>query len=385
MRNILFLLVLIMILTCTSCNNKQVVNEESIDTAGYTAGRGDESEESADNKEVSETLKKEHPDLCNQLVQRNNSKYWDVVNYKFAEAAVNEAARKYWPSSYGLADENKVIFIPCEYYRQIEIINDNRFCAAKSDKYYLLNEKCEVLYTADFMFFNYTSGYGVAKFNNGSSNEKKCYLINLDGKILDDKWDNIELRGQNEGFYDTKGKMLFELDNNGKVIKEVDTSPKIFDSTNDKIDIIYQENPLDLYGFYGAIDKKGNVIIPIKNNKYNRGIKVIGDNCILASYGYGTFDSSGTDIYDFNGNLINKEYESLLFYNENGVYTQYGIAGNLIDENKIVFRYYLINQKAEVICELSYYSVNFKDKDTLCVQDSENSSKHYIKLNELLN
>lgn len=328
---------------------------------------------------IEKTVSESHPDILNQLVKRQDSDYWDVITYRYNDRAVNVNMRKYYPYKYGLADKNQQIFIPCEYDRQIVIINDDRFCAFKGAQDFLLNKKCEIIYTANSIWYIDKYGLAIARKDN------ECYLIDIDGNVKSEKRDYLTTNDYAEGFYAEKGERLFELDKNGKVTKEVDLTPKVINSSNDKIDIVRYDNPLNLYEYYGAVDKKnGKEIISAKNNRYNREIVIIGENCILAYYGYSTYDSTGADIYDFEGNLLSNEYEYLDFYKDNGVFTQYGIAGDLIDDYYIIFKYYIINQKAEVLCELPYYSVTFKDKDTLLVQDSENASKYEVKIADLI-
>lgn len=396
MKKILVLLMLSLFLIFSACVNEQETTDSTYSDISESVESGDlssepdtsideKSEESATQeesiiKEESGTQTDEHPNLYNQLHQRDDSNYYDVVNYVYNGTAVNEAARGYYPKSYGLADENQVIFIPCEYRRKITVISDNRFCADNNEGYFLLNKEHEVIYRADSIFFGNNPEYGIARFWNGDE-QTIYYLIDTDGKIVDDSWDFVESR--DDGFYATKSEKLFELDNKGKVIKEVDTSPKIIDSTHDKIDLVYQEHPLDLYGFFGALDKKGNVIVPIE---YNGGVQIICDNCIFASFCYGTVDSTGTDMYDFSGNKLCEGYSSIDFYNKDGVFYEYGIAdkGFYDSSNNIKYNSYLINRKGEVICEISYYSVSFEDEDTLCVQDSENSEEYLVNIADLI-
>lgn len=52
-----------------------------------------------------------------------------------------------------------------------------------------------------------------------------------------------------------------------------------------------------------------------------------------------------------------------------------------------IYKYYIIyiiNQKAEVLCELPYYSVTFKDKDTLLVSDSKDAIEYELKIADLI-
>jgi len=95
-------------------------------------------------------------------------------------------------------------------------------------------------------------------------------------------------------------------------------------------------------------------------------------------------DSTGTDMYDFSGNIIFEGYFSIGFYNKDGIFYEYGIASECIDDDYGIFKYYLINQKGETLCELPYHNISFEDEDTLCVQDSENSEEYLVNIADLI-
>jgi hypothetical protein len=319
MRKTVFLILFITIFVCTSCNTVQEVpyiNDEtsSLDTVAAASEESTEGIVSTESAESSQANSEEHPDLLDHFVERKDG-YWDVVTYRFNNQAVDVNQRRYYPYRYGLADKNEVILVPCEYDRPIEIIRDDRFLITKGPRTYLINRKCEVIYEAISIRYNYNAGYFIALMK-----DDIYYLVDLEGKVISDKWDYITIKDEYGGFYAILEERLFELGNDGKVIQEIDISPKIINSSHEKIDIVRQDGPLQLHAYYGAVDKNGKVIVPV--GKYNRGVSIIGDNCIIASYGYGIFDSTGGDMYDFEGNIITDEYELLYFYKDNGIYTQ---------------------------------------------------------------
>lgn len=310
--------------------------------------------------------------------ERSTDKYYNVLLRILQENGT-------FYTYYGLADEKKNIIIPPEYISNVQVITDNRFYAKYTTIAFLINDKNEVLYEANYIDFNLDTRIGNSSIYNELTHKYRSYLIDENGEILDDSWDSLCMN--DNGFYATKCEKLYELDGYGKLIGEYDTSPKIIDSSNEKIDIMVQGSPLELFLMYGAADKEGNIIVPLK---YNNEPIMISDNRIFVDSHYGTFDSEVNVIYDLDGNILCEGYEDLQFYTdynvekENRIYSEYGVAGDLIDDYNIVFDYYLIDKNGDVICELPYSNCYFLDMDTLCVQDSEESEKYYVEIVDLI-
>lgn len=289
---------------------------------------------------------------------------------------------------YGLADENKNIFIPCNYTRNVVVLSDSRFCVSNNFNYMLVNNKNEIVYQSKGISFNKETGIGASSEYNETTHEYRSYLIDLNGKILDDSWDSII--NNDNGFYAYRDDILYELDGCGKLIGKYDTSPKIVDTIKGKYDILFlQEDPTYYAVYYGLADKEGNMIIPFK---YNSMPYMINDNCIIIQGRYGTFDSEVNVIYDIEGNVLCESYELLDFFTdytvdiEDRVFSEYGIAGHFIgfDDDTVLYEYYLISQYGEVVCDLPYYSISFLDNNTLFVQESAESEKYSLEIASLI-
>jgi len=193
---------------------------------------------------------------------------------------------------YGVLDDFGKLIIPFEY-DSMEAIDNKTLLVSKNQKQFIINDKNEILYTAE-----------TNKKLSGLLSYRKKYMFDFSYLgIVQMERDGLK------GLIDKTGKVIYPL-----------KADEIFEVGFNRIALINEQGKL------GVIDNKGKVIIPFVYDKINSYYK---DYAILIEE-----DSKKFTFYDYEGN-VKAKHQALEFY------TIFEAINNpsLILDDEVIIRY----------------------------------------------